>query len=131
MSDDRQLWLCNSGQSLPVLNCLPLQRKPLFTPFRGWSDTDSTRAEFHGGILWPFIHLPRYSFGPKQYRYLSSTEATLPPICLTRTLQLTGSPSPWLEGKGGSPGWVDSGAPGFNCIRAPGREGVGIQRLIS
>lgn len=114
MSNDRQLWLCNSGQSLPVLiACHFKGNHYLLLSDAGVTETACEQSS-HYGILWPFVHLPSYSFGSKRRRALNT-----PSHILDWHVAPDRSPSPWLEEKEGSPGWEDW-EPGSNCVQEPG-----------
>lgn len=113
MSNDRQLWLCNSGQSLPVLIACHFKRNHyLVLPDAGATDTaceqNSTMGfsgfsstfpviplDLNGGGLYTPSHTLDWHFAPDR------------------------SPSPTVREERGFPR-VGRWAPGSNWVQAPG-----------
>lgn len=76
MSNDRQLWLCNSGQSLPVLIACHFKGNHYLLLSDAGATESACEQSSHDGILWPFVHLPNYSFGSKPGRALNTASHT-------------------------------------------------------
>lgn len=74
MSDDRQLWLCVSGQRLLLLIACYFEGNHQSFPLGLWGERQQA-AELRGRSLWPAVHLPSYSSGPKQDGSLIKTLA--------------------------------------------------------
>lgn len=98
MSNGRQLWLCNSGQSLPVLIACHFKRNHyLVLPDAGATEA-ACEQNSTMGFLWLFVHLPSYSFGSKRGRALNTPSHTL-----DGHFAPDRSPSPTVRGERGFP----------------------------
>lgn len=76
MSNDRQLRLCISGQSLLLLIACHFEGNHQLFPWDS-EERDSRQLSSEVGILWPVIYLPSYSLGLKRVRSLNKTETEL------------------------------------------------------